>query len=118
MDQAYSRRNFIRKYIIGGSVLLNGALLFVSCNSKKKSVEQEQSTSSTDPCSDFSGVSENDRKAREKLGYVSESPNADMKCNNCNLWLPPAAGKACGKCMLFKGPVYATAYCTYWAPQV
>lgn len=118
MNQTYSRRKFIRKYLYLGSLLLNGKLLLSGCNSDKGARKKGQSTAPIDPCNDFSGVSENDKNARKKLGYVKESPHADMKCNNCNLWLPPAAGKECGGCMLFKGPVYSTAYCTYWAPQV
>lgn len=88
------------------------------CNQKKTSQQEDKPTVAVDTCTDFSGVSEKDMQARQKLGYVKESPISDMQCSNCNLWLPPPAGIACGKCMILKGPVYASAYCTYWAPQV
>ena len=117
--RSYSRRKFIGKYIGATTTLLCGGLLWNGCEQKKAVGENKSSTDiAVESCDDLSGVSENDIALREKLGYVKESPINDNKCNNCNLYLPPAAGKECGGCMLFKGPVYAEGYCTYWAPQV
>ena len=118
--ETYSRREFILKSGFAGSVLLvGGALAWSSCEQKKTVDEKKpDAVANVDPCDDLSGVSENDISLRQKLGYVKESPIADNQCNNCNLFLPPGEGKACGTCMLFKGPVYAAGYCTYWAPKI
>jgi hypothetical protein len=68
------------------------------------------------PCDDLTGVSPGEVDKRKKLAYVTKSPLPDSRCGNCSLYVPPAGGKACGGCMLFKGPVRAEGYCTYWAP--
>ena len=117
--RAYSRRKFISKYVCASTVFLGVGLLLGSCD-RKKTVQENKSNAATrvDPCSNLSGVSENDIALRQKLGYVKESPIPDNRCNNCNLYLPPGADKDCGRCMLFKGPVYPSGYCTYWAPRV
>ncbi|WP_338868905.1 high-potential iron-sulfur protein [Spirosoma sp. SC4-14] len=112
MNPSYSRR----KFMAVGTSVFGLSLLLSRCRSKSSSDAKESATA-IDPCTDFSGVSETDLKTRKKLGYVDQSPRPESKCGNCNLWLPPKAGKACGGCMLFKGPVHTTGYCTYWAPQ-
>ncbi|WP_460972592.1 high-potential iron-sulfur protein [Spirosoma migulaei] len=115
-QQHYSRRQFIGKSIFSGSAALGLSLVLSRCQSKTTSEHEEKKTA-VDPCTAFSGVSEADLKTRKKLGYVNQSPRPESKCGNCNLWLPPKEGQTCGSCMLFKGPVYTTGYCTYWAPQ-
>jgi hypothetical protein len=89
----------------------------VSCSQGESSRKEGKPVATIRSCDDFSGVTENDKKTREKLGYVNESPIEDMTCNKCNLWLPPEGDKPCGGCMLFKGPVHATGYCTYWTAK-
>lgn len=116
MDKAVSRRRFIQKYFFLGPAFFGAGFILNSCN-QSGTDSKEDKTTAVDPCNDFSGISENDKEARKKLGYVKESPIAGMTCNKCNLWLPPADGKACGTCMLFKGPVYPSGYCTYWAAR-
>lgn len=113
-----SRRKFIRKCLFASSVFLGEALVLSSCGSGKPSQEDKKNASAGDPCDDLSAVSENEILKREKFGYVKESPIADNNCGNCGLYVPSEAEQACGKCMLFEGPVYSSAYCTYWAPQV
>lgn len=117
MNGAYSRRKFIHKYFLLSSALLGIGIVLNGCDQKKSTTKEDKNAAAPDSCSDFSGVSETDLKAREKLGYVKESPIEDRTCNNCNLWLPPPANEQCGKCMLFKGPVYSAGYCTYWAAR-
>ncbi|QEC54206.1 hypothetical protein FRZ59_07525 [Anseongella ginsenosidimutans] len=121
--------------LAGGTFLAGGALLSAGCGRggssgtpEKGGINPEEGvnpgekaqeeTAAADPCEDFSQLSSEELKAREKLGYEEESPIPDRQCANCNLWLPPKDGEKCGGCTLFKGPVYAAAYCTYWAPQV
>jgi hypothetical protein len=80
--------------------------------------EEKKGIVSGNPCTDYSDVSEEDLKKRKTFGYVEKAPTETKHCGNCNLWLPPQKGDKCGRCQLFKGPVPAEAYCTYWAPQV
>jgi hypothetical protein len=117
MQKIYSRREFIRKPFLLGSVFLSLAIALSECNSKKGSDKEEKNDVKTDPCEDLSGVSKNDIETRNKFGYVKKSPLPDKTCNNCKLHIPPQAGKECGECLLFKGPVYSSGYCTYWSPR-
>ncbi len=115
MQRVYDRRKFIRKHFILSSVFLGAAAILSACISKQDSQKEEKNGVKTDPCEDLSGLSKNDIEVRSKLGYVKKSPLPDKVCSNCKLYIPPAAGKECGGCMLFKGPVYSSGYCIYWA---
>lgn len=114
-----SRRRFTIKFLFSSAVVLSTGIL-LGCCARKNTEEEAKSNppTSADPCSDLSGVSENDLELRKKFAYVKESPIADNQCNNCNLYLPAKEDMPCGGCMLFKGPVHASGYCTYWAPMV
>lgn len=116
----FFRRRFIRESLHFLSFSFFTGLVWGACRKKENTKSKEEATAaaSADPCNDLSGVSENDVALREKLGYVTESPIEENQCGNCNLYLPPKEGGNCGGCMLFKGPVYASGYCTYWAPKV
>ncbi|WP_439581466.1 high-potential iron-sulfur protein [Dyadobacter bucti] len=113
-----SRRNFISSSMYTALTLPGLAVCLNACNSSENKQKEEKPAVSADPCNDFSQVTETDLKAREKLGYVKESPIADSKCINCQLYLPQKVSPGCGKCQLFKGPVVEGGYCTYWAPQI
>jgi len=117
MPKAYSRREFIGKPFLLGSVLLTVAIAFSKCDSKKTSEKEEKKGVKADPCEDLSGVSKNDIEARIKFAYVKKSPLPDKTCSNCKLHIPPGTEKECGKCLLFKGPVDPSGYCNYWAPR-
>jgi len=104
-----SRRIFLDK-CFSSLLLLIG---ISSCKSKEKKAD-----TLTNPCSDYSELSEEDLAKRKSLGYVEKAPTENKQCSNCNLWLPPKNDEPCGRCQLFKGPAPAEAYCTYWAPQV
>lgn len=114
MKNTHSRRRFIRQSLCGGAVLLGAGLLAGGCGGGGR--DPQEKAAGKDPC-DLSGLSQKDLAARKRLGYEETSPLPDRRCGNCNLWLPPAGEEKCGGCTLFKGPVYSTAYCTYWAPQ-
>lgn len=117
-ETAGPRRIFIRRAWQSCAALFGAAFAFKACGKQEKQGEDIASTSPSADCADLSAVNEKDVTVREKLGYVKESPLADNQCQNCNLYLPPKSGEACGGCMLFKGPVFAEAYCTYWAPKI
>lgn len=140
-DNIYSRRQFISKYLSAGTMFFGGAFMFISMKAaaknkglkhgspdqqvpknaskgkaKPKVPAKAKQADAPDPCDDYTGVSAEDLAKRKKLAYVNKSPIPDSHCGNCALHLPPADGKTCGGCMLFKGPVRTTGYCTYWAP--
>ena len=117
MKRACSRRKFINTSL-SATIFFGTGWMLGGCDSKKSAQSNQENIASVDSCDDLSGVSEADIKKREELGYVNESPVPDYQCDNCNLFLPKRADKPCGACMLFKGPVYESGYCTYWAPQV
>lgn len=117
-EEENPRRMFIRNAYRACGFLVAGAIAFTGCGKQKEKGEPATGTTNPADCGDLSAVSEEDIAVRNKLGYVKESPLPDNQCQNCNLYLPPKSGEACGGCMLFKGPVYAEAYCTYWAPKI
>ena len=120
MSEANSRRLFLQKCFSSALRLAFVPIIIESCTSETKEPEKGKNTTTpSDPCSDSTDISKDDIKKRESLSYVLKAPSEDKHCGNCNLWLPPVAGSnACGRCLLFKGPVPDGAYCTYWAPKV
>ncbi len=51
------------------------------------------------------------------LGYVGESPKADQRCGNCQLFV--GADEGVGKCQLFQqGGVPAKAWCKSWVAKI
>jgi len=117
-EQENPRRTFIRHAYRTCGFLVAGVMVLAGCGPREEKQEAAKATPSPADCGDLSAVSEEDIAVRNKLGYVKASPLPDNQCQNCNLYLPPKEGDACGGCMLFKGPVYAEAYCTYWAPKI
>ena len=114
--KVYGRREFIWKNFCLSSGFFSAGIMLSKCESKNDSGEGEKKGVKIDPCEDLSGVSKNDIEARKKFAYVKKSPLPDKTCNNCKRHIPPQTGKECGECLLFKGPVYSSGYCTYWAP--
>lgn len=121
-----ARRVFIKKALATGLSVTGIAAFTVACsnnNSQEQSNEVETAPETTannapvDDCNDFSGVSQAEMDKRKALGYEDVTPFTDKQCDNCQLFIPAKEGKKCGGCMLFKGPVFDNAHCTYWAPQ-
>jgi hypothetical protein len=53
---------------------------------------------------------------RASSNYVDVSPFGDANdCRNCDLWVAPKAGAACGGCTLLSGPISPVGYCDSWA---
>lgn len=112
----YSRRKFINKCFTTGGLFLGSAYILSSCNANRTGEKQtDKKTDEAKDCNDLSEVSEVELKKRASLGYVVKSPNPNNFCGNCSLYLPPKEGKACGGCLLFKGPVYKEGHCVQWA---
>jgi hypothetical protein len=55
---------------------------------------------------------------RQTLQYVEESPDPEKLCSNCQLYVAPEEGAACGGCQIIKGPIAPGGYCTSWAQKV
>jgi hypothetical protein len=109
--QQSARRKFLAQATRAGFVVLGSNVALNSCGQNTK----RQTPFEGNPCDDIREVSEAELTKRKSFGYVKESPLADNQCSNCNLYLPPKESQSCGECILFKGPVRAEGYCTYWA---
>jgi len=103
-----TRRKFVRAGLILVSIFGFGGF-FYSCRSPKKG-------SATDPCKDLSTLSETDLSTRQQLGYIDQSSFSDRNCMNCNLYLKSDETLPCGSCLVIKGPIDDSGYCTVWAP--
>lgn len=112
---AYSRRGFIGKCLGAGALFFGGTFLLTACGVKKTG--QKNTGGSNDPCDDLSGVSSSELEKRKKFGYMNESTVPGRHCGNCSLFLPGESENACGGCLLFKGPVHPTGYCTQYAAK-
>lgn len=116
MRERYSRRRFIQGSILAGSAILGAGFLISSCGGNSQNHEDETNSAAlVDKCDDYSGLSDEEIKKRESLGYVDKTPIPEAYCANCALFLKRKEGQKCGGCQLFKGPVFDDAYCTYWA---
>ncbi len=117
-SKEYSRRTFISKWFGTGSLILGGAVVIKSCDLKKPAVEDKKEASANFSCDDFSRVSKSEMEKRQKFAYVEKSPVAENYCGNCSMYVPQGQEKACGGCMLFKGPVLASGYCIQYVVKV
>jgi len=95
------RRTFIVKSAQLGTAALFSWPLVSGCQEK-------------DPCDDLSSLSSEDIEERKSYNYKKESPFPAKKCINCDLWIEPEEGSACGSCGLFEGPVHINGYCDEW----
>ena len=113
----YSRRKFIHKSLGMAGALLVATLFLDGCGSNKsgKKIKNKKQSDSVDPCSDLSGVSDQELDKRRRFGYTTKSPVPGSFCGNCALYIPAAAENDCGGCLLFKGPVYAEGHCAQYA---
>jgi hypothetical protein len=115
MHSGNPRRQFFRMLLHAGLLLMGAGI--TACRGRIKTTDEISDNGSSGSCDDLAGLSDQDLKLRETFGYLPKSPVAGNQCSNCNLWLPNEADLSCGKCLLFKGPVYAVGHCTSWAPQ-
>lgn len=122
-----TRRQFIHTTAAAGAGTLTLGLLLAGCkkdgagagggNESSGAGSKEASGGAEKSCNDVSGLTESEKKTRESLKYVDNSPMPDKNCLNCSLYLQPEAGEFCGGCSVLKGPVHPQGYCTAWAPK-
>jgi hypothetical protein len=78
--------------------------------------QEVRKTDGPPDCNDLKGLSEDDRKAREALGYEASATDPERRCSGCALYVPPKEG-GCAGCMLFKGPVLPEGSCIQFQPR-
>jgi len=105
-NESFSRKDFLKKITLMGVVAASASTVISAC------------AGGADPCDDLSGVSDADKQMRTNLGYVKQGQDASKRCDNCQLYVAPSGGSACGGCTLFKGPVHAGGYCNSWVTKV
>jgi hypothetical protein len=111
-----NRRVFFVKSAQLGAAVFSGVSPFMGCENKQKKNFKEDAKVK-DPCSDLSGLTEEDIKFREGYKYVSKTPYPEKNCKNCEFWTEPEEGNLCGGCDLFEGPVHAKGYCEGWSQK-
>lgn len=62
-------------------------------------------------------IDDTSKKLRSTLQYVEKSVVEGKNCSNCLQYIAPTAGKKCGGCKLFTGPVQPQGYCLSWAAK-
>jgi hypothetical protein len=120
MKENKVRRTFLQQCWQITLIAPAAGLWLLGCGSARKgqAANPKGSVAQANPCEDLTGIPVVDVEKRKSLGYTSLSPIPDKQCSNCQLFIPPKVGLACGGCLLFAGPISPEGYCTYWAPVV
>lgn len=105
-----SRRVFLRRLLGVGAAGLGVGALVSACGGGS-----EETAAAL--CADLSELTEQQIAVRESFDYVSETPNPEERCGNCQFYVPAEGGESCGGCQLFAGQVAAEGYCTSWVPR-
>jgi hypothetical protein len=114
-----ARRLFLRRLTLtaGGAVLLAagcGGGEQESAGSAAQSAAAKtaaQTPAGVRPCDDLTGLTPAQIQVRETFEYVEQAPEPDLACHLCEFWQEPAAGRYCGGCTLFAGPVSPDGSC-------
>ena len=105
-----NRRSFLNRIVGLTSITKMMGGLLLACKSPEKN------SLVSDPCQDFSNLTESERAMRQQLGYTNQSSFNDRNCANCQLFIKEDKALPCGNCLAMKGPVADAGYCTVWAP--
>ena len=124
-ERNITRKDFLKRISAAGAMTVGAGALLQACgggDTQKDSGSGNGSGSASkskanDPCSDTSGLTEQELKTREQFKYVAETPNPEKRCDNCALYTQPEGDSPCGGCTLVKGPIHPAGYCTAWAPM-
>jgi len=109
MGENISRKDFLKRISVAGAVGLGGGSLISACSTGPNH------SSSSDPCTDLSGLTDAQKNTRTSLQYTGKSPYPDKRCNNCQHFTPPVMGNSCGTCSIVPGPINPQGHCTSWA---
>jgi hypothetical protein len=124
VNDIINRKQFLERFALVGLAMAGGASLLSSCGGggdKSESTGGSQTSTTTtetaeasDPCSDYTGLTETDLAMRKNLKYVAKSTDEGKNCENCKFYLVDESSTECGKCQLFKGPVSPEGHCASW----
>jgi hypothetical protein len=68
-------------------------------------------------CTDVSQLSAADIELRKRaLGYTDQSPDSERSCSRCQQFKPKGE-KACGACVVVRGPINPRGRCRKWAAK-
>ncbi len=118
-----SRRDFLQRLTLLGTAGVVTPVVLSACGGNGE--QGTEGTAANDnvaagsdfSCTDTSGLTEQEIQMRENSEYVDDSPHADKRCDNCELYTEPAAGEQCGGCQVIKGPIHPEGYCNLWVAQ-
>jgi hypothetical protein len=117
--KSLNRKDFLKQFGLMGVAAVGATTLISACGGGASEPATQAATpeaaDAVDPCTDVSALTENDLTLRKNLNYVEETPNAEQRCDNCQLYKQPENG--CGGCLLFAGPVTAAGWCSSWVAQ-
>jgi hypothetical protein len=116
-SKSLNRKDFLKQFGLMGVAAVGATTLISACGggSSEPATQAAAPAAAVDPCTDVSALTENDLTLRKNLNYVEETPNAEQRCDNCQLYKQPENG--CGGCLLFAGPVTAAGWCSSWVAQ-
>lgn len=116
MSDTLTRRNFIQRLAVVGSVVV-GAGALAACGSE--GAESGEGETATLACTDVSALTEDKKTTRTTLNYVDASVTEGKNCTNCQQFQPDAANAAgsCGACLVVPGPINPVGYCDSWAEK-
>jgi hypothetical protein len=116
-----SRRDFLLRASALGAAAVGGSSLLAACGGKEATPEMPAASSeaaeaaAAGGCNDLTGLTEQEKQMRNALQYVDVTDIPDKRCDNCQLYIAPEEGAACGACKILKGPVAPGGHCTSWA---
>jgi hypothetical protein len=102
-----TRRDFLLRASALGVASVGAGSVLAACGGKEQAAG----------CNDLTGLTDQEIQMRTQLQYVEVSTLPDKLCDNCQLWVVPAAGAACGGCQLIKGPIAPAGHCVSWAAR-
>lgn len=120
-----TRRQFLRR---AGLLGLGAAVVMAGCGGNGQPSAQQtsgaaetaaggdsaasaESPAEPRPCDDLTGLTPEQIQLRGTFGYVEVSPDPDLECHHCEFYQAPPAGRFCGGCNLFAGPVNPEGHC-------
>ena len=68
-------------------------------------------------CSDVTGLTPAESKARNDANYLNRAPDQTKACDKCALFVAPPSENACGGCSVVKGPIAAKGTCNLFVPK-
>jgi len=120
-NKELSRRSFLSLTLTG--CLSLSAISFLASCKKKPEMEQkehemaESKSASGEPCTDISGLTDEEKQTRIVNHYVDDSTIEGKECDGCSFFIKPALGEPCGTCQIVKGPIDPDGYCTAWVAK-